>query len=78
MNQALIDIGSDALVDNDVDAVVPARDRRSSTFDGASESIFLQCPARRTRADRASANVAASAIVAVEAARVDDRQENFC
>jgi hypothetical protein len=51
MNQALIDIGSDALVDNDVDAVVPARDRRSSTFDGASESIFLQCPARRTRAD---------------------------
>jgi hypothetical protein len=78
MDQVLFDIGNDALVDNDVDSVVPARDRRSSTFDGASKRVFLQCPARRTRADRASANVAASAIVAVEAARVDNRQKYFC
>jgi hypothetical protein len=78
MNQALIDIGSDAFVDDDVDAVVPARDRRSSTFDGASKRVFLQCPARRARADRASANVAAAAIVAVVTACVDNRQKYFC
>ena len=73
MDLVLFDIGSDALVDYDVDAVVPARDRRSSAFDGARKPVFLQCPARRAGADGASANVAAAAIVAVVAAGVDNR-----
>jgi hypothetical protein len=47
MNQALFDFGSDAFVDDDVDAVISARDVGSSGFDGAIESIFLECPARR-------------------------------
>ena len=73
MDRALFDIGSDALVDDDVDAVVSARDGGSSAFDGAIAAIFVECPARRARADGASANVAAAAIVAVVTAGVDNR-----
>ena len=80
MDHALFDIRRNAFVDDDLNSVVFAGDESFSGRDGTRFAIFIKCPARRARADRAGANVAASAVVAVKATGVDatgDRQKHF-